>query len=306
MTIKRRLAISNILMIVIPVLIALAVALVGIAVAWSMLKKGSGKSAAYITHDEVTDLVVQVLDGATDSQQLENMLASNHAKVVVYDEAGSRIEYGSEAIQYQQALLNTIREIGGEGVVSIGDEELFAEKRTKNGTAYTVCMMNNIADADYTGFDTGISAVIVITVFCVILAVIVSNHFLTRFVFKKIESSLNVLSGGVHEISAGNLDYRIVYDAHDEFAPICEDFNRMSALLKQSVELTRRQEQSRKELMAGIAHDLRSPLTSIRAYIEGLLDCVPKTPNAQKEYMQTIQAKADDIGRMVSKLFLFS
>jgi signal transduction histidine kinase len=129
---------------------------------------------------------------------------------------------------------------------------------------------------------------------------------LTRFVFTKIKQSLDLLADGVHEIRDGNLDYRIVYEGNDEITPICEDFNNMALRLHQSVELTHKQEQNRKELLAGISHDLRSPLTSIKAYVEGLLDGVAKTPLAQNNYMQMIKTKADDIDHMVSKLFLFS
>jgi signal transduction histidine kinase len=56
----------------------------------------------------------------------------------------------------------------------------------------------------------------------------------------------------------------------------------MARRLKESVERSRREEESRKELMAGISHDLRSPLTSIQAYVEGLLDGVASTPEMQK------------------------
>ncbi len=80
----------------------------------------------------------------------------------------------------------------------------------------------------------------------------------------------------------------------------------MAARLKTSVARTRQDEESRKELLAGISHDLRSPLTSIRAYVEGLLDGVAKTPEARQRYLLTIKAKAEDIDRMVSQLFLFS
>jgi signal transduction histidine kinase len=148
--------------------------------------------------------------------------------------------------------------------------------------------------------------VIGITIIGAILAIIIANRLLTHFVFRKIKLSLDMFAGGVHEISAGNLEHRIVYEGDDEFTPVCDDFNYMAVQLKQSVELTQKQDQSRKELLAGISHDLRSPLTSIKAYVEGLLDGVAKTPEAQTNYMRIIKTKADDIDRMVSKLFLFS
>ena len=140
----------------------------------------------------------------------------------------------------------------------------------------------------------------------IVLITYFTNRFLTKFVFRKIEQPLEMLSQGVHQIKNGNLDHRIVYDTQDEFRPICEDFNEMAVRLKTSVDETLKNEQSRKELIAGISHDLRSPLTSIKAYVEGLIDGVAVTPQAQQEYLRTIQSKTDDISKMVSQLFLFS
>ena len=87
---------------------------------------------------------------------------------------------------------------------------------------------------------------------------------------------------------------------------MCGAFNEMAARLKESVERTRRDEESRKELLAGISHDLRSPLTSIRAYVEGLLDGVAQTEESKQRYLRTIRTKAEDIDRLVSQLFLYS
>ena len=56
------------------------------------------------------------------------------------------------------------------------------------------------------------------------------------------------------------MDYRIEYNRNDEFKAICGDFNEMAVHLKASVMETQRQEKSRRELIAGISHDIRSPL----------------------------------------------
>ena len=129
--------------------------------------------------------------------------------------------------------------------------------------------------------------------------VITTNRLLTKFVFKKIMQPLDMLSDGVKHISEGNLNHRINYAEQNEFKPICEAFNKMTALVQKN-------EQNRKELFAGISHDLRSPLTSIKAFTEGLLDGVATTPEAQEEYLRTILQKTDDINSMVSQLFLYS
>jgi len=145
-------------------------------------------------------------------------------------------------------------------------------------------------------------------VLCILVVAIMyfTNRFLTKFVFKKIQQPLDLLSSGVHQISEGNLDHKITYTEQDEFKPVCEAFNNMAAQLKASVGEVQKNEQNRKELLAGISHDLRSPLTSIKGFVEGLLDGVANTPESQREYLQIIKQKTDDINNMVSQLFYYS
>ena len=91
-------------------------------------------------------------------------------------------------------------------------------------------------------------------------------------------SPLTTLAEGVRQIRDGNLDHRIAHAQRDEFQPVCEAFNEMADRLRASVEQSQCEEEGRKELLASISHDVRSPLTSIRAYVEGLLDGVADAP----------------------------
>lgn len=308
MTIKRRLVISNILMIIIPVTIALVVALGTMGIVWSVYEQLSDKTRLEISFEETLDLVMETVVNNKDSSELKSALKVGQMNVVVYDDAGNQYKLGSEVLRYQDNLMEAASTIDEEGFVTINNEEVYKEKRTSKGVYYTICMLYSLTDYDlyeYT-FHTSYVVIIIMTIISIIIAIIITNHFLTYFVFRKIKQSLDLLADGVHEISNGNLDHRIAYGYNDEFAPVCEDFNDMATRLKQSVELQQKHEQCRKELLAGISHDLRSPLTSIKAYVEGLLDGVAKTPTAQINYMQMIKTKAEDIDHMVSKLFLFS
>ncbi|CAG9709086.1 putative Histidine kinase [Clostridium neonatale] len=80
----------------------------------------------------------------------------------------------------------------------------------------------------------------------------------------------------------------------------------MRIRLKESIDTRIKYEENRKELMAGISHDLRTPLTAIKGYVEGLRDNVANTPEKQKKYLNTIYYKACDMDRLVEELFLFS
>ena len=141
---------------------------------------------------------------------------------------------------------------------------------------------------------------------CTVSVMFLTNRLLTKHLFRKIERPLLLLTDGARLIGEGGLKHRISYDGHDEFTPVCEAFNDMADRLNAFNEEAARNERGRKELLAGISHDLRSPLTSVKAFVEGLLDGVADTPEARVEYLQIIRQKTDEINSMVSQLFLYS
>ncbi|MDD5936049.1 MAG: HAMP domain-containing sensor histidine kinase [Clostridiales bacterium] len=136
--------------------------------------------------------------------------------------------------------------------------------------------------------------------------VFITNRALTRFIYKSIMSPLQTLTEGVHEIRDGNLDYRIEYNNKDEFAVICDDFNEMAVRLSDMVEQRLKDEQNRRELIAGISHDLRTPLTAIKAYLEGIEKGVADTKEKQNRYLGTMKQKTIDLEYIINQLFLFS
>ena len=311
MTVKKRLLISNILMIVVPVIAALATGVCCIALLWLMLQNGGGlpledSGDFFWASRTVVKLVSRSLEEGKSLDTLGGMLQANGLRVTVRSGGETVYTWGEE--QWDDARLLQAAESLGEtrALVSAGEHSLSIAQKKINGTSYQILVYGTRSEE----LSSGMKLVIVLAMLvllCVVLAAIWgTNRFLIRFVFQKINEPLTILSDGVREIGGGNLDYRIDYPGKDEFAPVCEAFNEMAARLKISVERTRQDEEGRKELLAGISHDLRSPLTSIRAYVEGLMDGVAKTPEARQRYLMTIKTKAEDIDRMVSQLFLFS
>ena len=133
-----------------------------------------------------------------------------------------------------------------------------------------------------------------------------TNRALTRYVFRGIMTPIDILVSGVHEIRDGNLSYRIEYEQKDEFSAVCADFNEMAQQLSDMVERQQREETNRRELIAGISHDLRTPLTSIKAYIEGIEKGVASSPQMRAKYLETIKSKTIDLEHTINQLFLFS
>ena len=139
-----------------------------------------------------------------------------------------------------------------------------------------------------------------------LIVVFLGNVLIAKYITRRIMTPINTLATGVHEISNGNLTHRIQYNGGDEFDAVCTDFNEMAARLFDMVEQRQADENSRKELIAGISHDLRTPLTSVKAYLEGLRKGIATTPEMQEKYLNTIQEKTDDIEYIIKQLFMFA
>ena len=126
----------------------------------------------------------------------------------------------------------------------------------------------------------------------VITIVGIANNFFTLRLTSRILKPLLPLSEGVKQIQDKNYSYRIDYQKDDEFRPVCEAFNKMAERLETSTEQQQKDERNRRELIAGISHDLRTPLTSIIGCIEGIETGVASTPEMQKQYHLIIKNEA--------------
>ncbi len=139
-----------------------------------------------------------------------------------------------------------------------------------------------------------------------LLTIFFTNVYLTRSLFRHISEPLDELVAGVERIQQGDLDSPIAYTGRDEFKAACDAVDLMAAKLKAALEDEQSRTQSRKELIAGMSHDLKSPLTSIRAYSEALRDGVAATPELRQRYIETVCRKEQEIEGMVNRLFEFS
>jgi signal transduction histidine kinase len=305
MTIKERLSISNTLMIIVPVVFTAIIACACLEIVWLTMVNGNdpgGKDShnfekASHKTSAITETILKQADPDEQAKQftkLEEGLNENSLSLIVSTSGVQRYHFGKEAEANlaDSKLLAAMTALNGEGIVSSNGHQYYAHQTEIDGTLYSIHIFGKQAEVPPRSLDTVIILCGIIIILGISLSVLFTNKFLIKFVFQKIERPLDILTNGVRQIRDGNLDYRIQYDQQDEFTPVCADFNDMAVRLK--------------ELLAGISHDLRSPLTSIRAYVEGLLDGVARTPEAQRTYLETIKTKAIDIDQMVAKIFQLS
>lgn len=128
------------------------------------------------------------------------------------------------------------------------------------------------------------------------------NGILSCWISRSVLVPLQKLSHGTKEIKNGNLDTEIDYRKPDEFGEVCRDFDEMREYLRNSVQQRLKDEQRKKDLIIGISHDLRTPLTSISGYLDGLMDGIANTPEKRQRYLKAIQTRAKDLSRLVDSL----
>lgn len=139
-----------------------------------------------------------------------------------------------------------------------------------------------------------------------IVILILTTITITIVIYKDIRKSIQKLEKATEEIKNGNLDYEVKKHISDEIGDLSEAFDEMRLKLKNSLEMQKKYEENRKVLISSISHDLKTPIMSIKGYIEGIKDGIADTPEKMDKYINTIYKKAEDMEILINELFMFS
>ncbi len=139
-----------------------------------------------------------------------------------------------------------------------------------------------------------------------VLILVATNGLLTTYVSKSIIKPIDRLKNAAKSIKDGNLNHAIIAEKNDEIGQLTQSFEEMRVRLNESFEIQKQYEENRKELIAHISHDLKTPITTIKGYIEGIRDGIANTPEKYDRYIQTIYTKSVDLDRLIDELFLYS
>lgn len=140
----------------------------------------------------------------------------------------------------------------------------------------------------------------------VILILFFTAAILVIWTYSGIISRLRQLNKAAENIRDGNLDFSIDTKGHDEISELSESFEAMRKRLQMNAQEKLDAEQEHRMLISNIAHDLKTPITAIKGYSEGILDGVANTPEKQERYLKTIYNKANEMNTLINELTLYS
>ena len=126
------------------------------------------------------------------------------------------------------------------------------------------------------------------------------------WVYRSIAVPLVKLKKATQNIKEGNLDFVLDVEGKDEFSELCQDFEEMRRRLKESTEEKNLIEKENRELISNISHDLKTPITAVKGYVEGIMDGVADTPEKMDRYVRTIYNKTNEMDHLINELTFYS
>lgn len=146
---------------------------------------------------------------------------------------------------------------------------------------------------------------LVISIFVILLMIACC---LTRWIGKGVFNPVNDLKIGMKMIADGNFDYALNTETapEGEIEELYKNYEDMRLKLKENAELVIQNEAKNRELITNISHDLKTPITAIKGYVEGIMDGVADTPEKMDKYIKTVYNKANDMDRLINELTIYS
>lgn len=140
----------------------------------------------------------------------------------------------------------------------------------------------------------------------VVLILTFTAMIMMVWIYGSIISPIHKLQEAAQNVEEGNLNFEIKPEKDDEMGRLMQAFEKMRIRLRDNAEEKLKSDRESKELISNISHDLKTPITAIKGYVEGIHDGVASSPEKLDKYIRTIYNKANDMDRLIDELTFYS
>lgn len=314
MNLKRRLILANASTVIIPVLITVISVLAFIFI----VGKISDKSLPFESVQTLTEIKYELIGGERSllkvnpevvkdvsfQSHLQERLAGINGEVVILKD--DQILFSSRNFNKIDVakFIEASNPKGRRASVPIGNVSYTVQSIDLNfydGTAGNILLLASID-----GSVMDLTSLLFFAGILFALSFVITNFIVSYQFSRSILRPLTHLQKAAAEISQGNLNFPIVEEGDEQIQELCRDLELMRLKLKGSIHTQLKYEDNRKLLISSISHDLKTPVTSIKGYVEGLLDGIPQTPEKKEKYLKTIYSKALQVDTMIDDLLLYA
>lgn len=324
MKIRTKLAIAFLIIILVPVALC---SVVGVGISqyqFRLMKEYYGIETSYDTFSDSTlflnkitqklygeierdaDMTPEKFQDVSYLEALNKQLQDKYSFLVVREDETIIFNGGRDILHIENAVLPGYDEDEniGDRIIVDGEHKFllkqvdFITQNGKKGSAFIITTLGELIPE--------IRFLLRDLILAVILILGCTSCILIAWIYQSMVKPLHQLQEATHKIKEGNLDFTVNAHSKDEIGDLCEDFEDMRKRLKDSMEEKMQYDKESKELISNISHDLKTPITAIKGYAEGILDGVADTPERQDKYVRTIYNKANDMSRLIDELTFYS
>ena len=187
--------------------------------------------------------------------------------------------------------------LGGEAQVLVKQVD-FTYPGGEEGSAFIITDVSNVIPE--------VEQLYVDMLLCIVTVLVLTALALIFWIYKGVMHPLEKMQVAAGNIKEGNLDFELEPDSDDELGQLCMSLEDMRKRLKDNAEEKIEFDRENKELISNISHDLKTPVTTIKGYAEGIMDGVADTPEKVAKYVRTIYNKANEMDLLINELTLYA
>ena len=326
MKLKTRLVIAFFTIIIIPVLMAAMMVSMVCRYQIGVVEKNYGITGTTISdftnsmqvlarvtekpYHELKDMSEQAseMEDATELDQFNKKLENKNAYLLVRKD-GTIVYTGSDDDRVK-AVIEQLPGYGDtdttseNGIYLGGDAEALVKQVDFKLDSGEKCTAYIVTSFDATGQE--IRQFIVWGIICVVIILLLTAIMMIVWIYRSMITPIQKLRVAAENIKEGNLDFALDTGGDDEIGELCTTFEQMRQRLKDNAEEKLSNEKENRTLISNIAHDLKTPITAVKGYSEGIMDGVANTPEKLDKYIRTIYNKANEMDTLINELTLYS